>query len=166
MTTQAAATTTAGRRQGRGLGFAAGAATRLTVAAIYAVLAVAAVLLVERLARPRPAHATLVTAPAQPGSGRPATLVITPTFVVGRWLVMADGRALVADRSDAQGWRGAVDLAALGRTLLVEAEPADAAPMPAGALRVEFRVGDVITRTTAWGEGLISATIAVPAVGP
>jgi hypothetical protein len=129
--------------------FAASAARRLAVAAVYAAAVAAAVWSVGRSAEPE--TAATVPAPAAVVPGR--ELVITATFPVARWVVLVDGTP-VAGTATASSWTGRV----AGREVLVQAERSDPSDLTPGAVRVAVAGREFL----AWGEGPVSLQAVLP----
>jgi hypothetical protein len=138
------------------LGFTASAARRGAIAAAYAVVALAAVWLVEGAAAPGPAAAHTTAPPVAAVDTAP--LVIEASYDVARWTVLLAGAPVAPTATDHRHWRGAAALSAGQRELFVQAEGAD--PLADGpcALRLTLGEGAMARRRTFWGEGSVSAT--------
>jgi hypothetical protein len=137
--------------------FTASASARGVWALLFAVAAIALVVLVEQ-GRP-PATAPAATTPGPAATAAPRTLRLEATFAVATWTVQAGNAAVAATSSDDQHWTGTVTTPG---ELLVQADPADPADARPHALRI---VLDGATRT-AWGAGTITELLPAPAPAP
>ena len=132
-----------------GLGFASGVAPRLVAVALFAVLALVGVLVIERGGDPSPiTAATPVTALTR------GTLELETTFPVGRWAVMAGGEVIAGISRDTHHWQAEVRGDPV--TIFVQADSEDPTIAAPVALRWRFAGKSGIL----WGEGTVSGTLA------
>ncbi len=129
-------------------GFTGSAGLRLVGVVIFALFALAAVLVVERGGDP---PAIVTAAPvAATTSGR---LVLETTYPVARWTVQMLGKDVVAVLSAAQ--RFEADVSGDGATIFVQAEPADPSSTAPAALRWTLAGKSGVL----WGEGAVAGTL-------
>ena len=137
-------------------GFAGSAGMRLCGALAFAVLACAAVKVVEYGGRTAtPLSAVISTSTV---SGK---LNLETTFPVARWTVKAQGRDVVATTVSAQHWEAPVS--GDGATIFIQAEAADAISVAPVALRWNYAGKSGIW----WGEGSVAENLTsdLPAAG-
>ena len=139
-------------------GFAGGVLARVALVALYAGLAVWAIIVVET----RPMQAR--TAPVALAATRGTTLSISieSTYPVATWTVRHAGSAVVGESGPTR-WQGNVVVEGDERQLVVEANARD--PLADGpcALRIAVRrPGGVAEVSTLWGSGFISGIVTLP----
>ena len=140
-------------------GFAGGVVARVALVALYATLAVAAIMVVEtRPIRTGPAPA--ISAIAAPRTA--LAISIESTYPVTTWTVRYAGAAVAGESGPAR-WQGGVTVYPGESQLVIEATARD--PLAAGpcALRIAVRRPDGATQvSTLWGSGFISGIVALP----
>lgn len=140
-------------------GFAGGVVARVALVALYAALAVAAIVVVET----RPMQAGPVPVVSAIAAPRTALAIsIESTYPVTMWTVRYAGAAVVGESGPAR-WQGSVAADLGERQLVIEATARD--PLAAGpcALRIAVRrPGGTTEVSTLWGSGFISGIVALP----
>jgi hypothetical protein len=138
-------------------GFAGSAGMRLSGALAFAVLACAAVMVVEYGGR----TATPLSAAVISTSTVSGKLTLETTFPVARWTVKAQGRDVFATTVSAQYWQAPVS--GDGVTIFIQAEAADAISVAPVALRWNYAGKSGIL----WDEGSVAGTLTsdLPAAG-
>jgi len=129
--------------------FRTGVAPRLAAAAVFGVLAFAAVAMVESTDTDRPRTARAETPAA--AATTPATICLQSIQPVGAWAVHVDGVRLEARRADATTWLGTVSVAS-DFSLVVDASPARGGAAPRNALRIRIAGTPVSRDQTIWCE--------------
>ncbi len=138
-------------------GFAGSAGMRLIGALAFAVLACAAVMVVEYGGRTEiPLSAAVISTSTVSGQ-----LILETTFPVARWTVQAQSRDVVATTVSAQHWEASAT--GDGATIYIHAEAADPLSVAPVALRWNYAGKSGIL----WGEGSVAGTLTpdVPAAG-
>lgn len=135
------------------VGFAGSASMRLSGALAFAVLACAAVMVVEYGGRSGTPLATAVINTSTVG-GR---LTLETTFPVARWTVQAQSRDVIATTVDAHHWESPAS--GDGATIFIQAEASDPISVAPVALRWNYAGKSGIL----WGEGSVSGTL-TPAI--
>ena len=134
------------------LGFTGSALWRLGAVALFAAVAFATVLVVERT----PAAALQTTTVPVISTGTAATVRLECTYAVSTWTVQCDGKPLLGTAGDLQHWQGTVPAGT--RELFLQADAQDATASGPAALRWSVS-GSPECNGVLWGQGFVAERV-------